>query len=272
VIGVAAVASRDVQQVVTNRNYSQLYDNAENGILEFVDKYGDIDQPLVSLTNPANIPSGYNCQPDIAIPGAYKCTRTDGTDVNELTIYESKDVVEYELAKDKSFLVDLGGYRGNLQFTWTGDTALEFGLVYTNAGKYYMIGDLYDTNTPTVFTDNGGDPLSDPQGNHKFAFTSLAGGVQFNVGSTIDLPAGAATLYLRVTARMQDNPGSTLLSISGPGAGFRNQVRVFHSYSYSSLDDVDVLADVVTQVPLFPQVAPIFHYVLLVDSAVTKSL
>ncbi|MCA9379034.1 hypothetical protein KC640_01265, partial [Candidatus Dojkabacteria bacterium] len=51
VIGVAAVASRDVQQVVTNRNYSQLYDNAENGILEFVDKYGDIDQPLVSLTN-----------------------------------------------------------------------------------------------------------------------------------------------------------------------------------------------------------------------------
>lgn len=269
VIGVAAVASRDVQQVVANRNYSQLYDSAENSILEFVDKYGDLDEPLVNVTNPTSIPAGYSCQPDTSIPGAYRCAKTEGTTVNELTIYESRDVIDYELAKDKSFLVNLGGYRGEIQMTWTGSAAIEFGLVYTDGGQYHMIGDLYDTSG--VFTNNGGDPLSDPYGNHRFAFVNYPGGVRFNIASTNGLPGGANTLYLRVTARMQDDPGSTLLSLSGPGVGFPNQVRVFHGYGYSTLDEVDVLADVISQVPLFPQVAPIFHYALLVDSAVNKA-
>lgn len=271
VVGVVALANRDVVQTVSNQKYSELYNSAETTVLKLVDRYGKGSIPLSNLTAAANVPSGYACTAD-TVPGQYKCSRSETNVVNQLTVVDSKDVIDYELGKDKSFTVNLSGYRGEIQMNWTGNVAIEFGLIYQESGVYKLIGDLYDTNNPLIFESNGGDPLTDPSNNHAIAFATNpgVGGIRFTVGSTAGLPAGATTISLRVTARMTGTAGSTLLTLRGTGAGYPNQVRVFNSSSYSVQTGTNVLAQVVTQIPLYPQVASVLYYALLTNGIVQK--
>lgn len=280
VVGVVSVASKDVLQTTADRQYTELYDAAERSIMGMIDVYSNPSVPLNNLTMPANLPAGYTCVPNSATcqenngnPGAgqYLCTRAEAGIVNQLCIREARDIWEYELAKDDSLVMPLNNYRGQLTMAWIGNSALEFALHYYNTatGTYGVIHDVFDNNS--ILNSNGGDPFSDPFNNHAFPFQSeSAQGIRFTLGNVTGVNANTRLDYLRITSRMRDDAGITLVDVTAQNAGLPNQVRVFDSTSYAQ-DDNHVFAQAVTQVPLFPQIINILHYGFLTDGSVTKT-
>ncbi|MBL8014842.1 MAG: hypothetical protein JNK26_01480 [Candidatus Doudnabacteria bacterium] len=270
VVGVVAVGSKDVLQSITDQRYNELYDAAERSIVGLIDKYGDPTEPLTNLTNSAQVPSGYSCALDPSVSGQYRCTVNSV--YNLLFVRDSRDVVDYELNKDDSLTLNMNGYRGTVVVSWTGTAALEFSLIYNDAGTIRNINDLYDNNSPTIFTANGGNPLSDPNNTHAFPFvTNAGGGIRFNIGGITGLPAAATTYALRITPRMSGSAGNILLSVIPQNAGYPNQVRIFNGASLSTQADVGVLAEAITQVPLFPQIANVFQYGFLTGGGIAKN-
>lgn len=275
VVGVVSVAGKDALQTTADVQYNQLYDAAERTIITIIDSYGSATTPLSNLTNSSLVPSGYTCQANnTTCPlGQYLCTRSETGVTNQLCIRDSRDISDYELSKDDSFVMPLNNYRGELQIAWVGEAALEFALHYydTSTATYGVVNDLFDNNNPLIFSSNGGDPFSDPAGVHALAFqTNASGGIRFNLSSTTGINANRRLDYLRITPRMRGDTGVILLDVTASSAGLPYQVRVFDSVSFASNDN-HILAQAVSQVPLFPQIINILHYGLLTDSAVTKT-
>lgn len=270
VVGVVAVANKDVLQATSDQAYNELYDAAERSIISIIDQYGSASTPLTNLTNSSLVPSGYSCTSIGS--GQYRCTRAETGITNELLVRDTTDIVDYELGKDDSLTLSLNNYRGEFQLNWAGEAAIEFALHYydTSTATYGVITDVYDNNTQLVFNNNGGDPLNDPLGNHPITFqTYSGGGIRFNLASTVGINANRRLDYMRMTVRMRGDAGSTLLSIRPATSGLPNQVRVFEAASYASNSN-HVLAQAITQVPLFPQIINILNYGLLTGSGVTK--
>lgn len=269
VVGVVAVATRDVASTITDQRYNELYNTAERAITGLIDKYGDPTEPLSNLAQSTEVPAGYACSLGGAFAGQYTCNFNGS--LNRVFIRDSRDVIGFELAKDDSLTLNMNGYRGNINVSWQGTAALEFSLIYNNAGVISNINDLYDNNSPQIFTDNGGNPITDPRNTHAFPFANNpSGGIRFTVGSITGLPAGATTHSLRITPRMSGSSGNILLNVSGTAAGYPNQVRIFEAAVLPNNGDVGVLAEAVTQIPLFPQIVNLFHYGLLVRGQVVK--
>jgi len=270
VVGVIAVVRRDVQQTVANQLYQDLYNVSENSIFEIIDLYTSERTTITLAQLQEDLPQAA-CSDDADFQG-FRCeiTGTDSTTI--LQLRDTADVTDYELGKDESLQLGLEGYRGVLNVSWTGEAALEFGLVYLDGGEYKYIGDLYDK--VNVFDASGNDPLTDPPPqNHAFPFDNQPEGredsFKFNIADITGLPGGATTYSLVIRARDKDEAGTIKLNVSGD-SGLTDQVREFIATSYKPDAGVDVVASVRTQVPLFPQVLPIFYYALGVDGPVTK--
>lgn len=263
VIGVYNLTTRDVQQTVANREYQELYNAAETQIFQLIDKYGQNTTQLSTLTN--DFPG--NCV--LAQPNTYNCQFQAGQTSTDMLIQDSSRVDRYELGKDEYIELALNGYRGDVFFSWEGQTALEFGLLYRITGiESGFTFDLFDI--ASVFDSNGGDPLLNPFSNHQFPFISVGGGeYRFRVRDIRNLPPNAQTSTLRITAR-KPNPGPIYLNVRGEG-NFPLQIRKFTATSYNNQAQSNVVASVITQVPLKPQALSFFNYSLLVNSSVTKA-
>jgi Tfp pilus assembly protein PilX len=267
VVSVVSIANRDAIQTVSNQKYNDVYNAAESGLLKIIDKYGNPNTALTSLTN------DFPGQCASLSAKSYSCTLVDtpNNKTNTIVVQDTNVIDSYQLDKDQSLILKLNGYRGEIDINWTGSAAMEFGLVYDENGTIKVIGDLFDN--ANVFTESGNDPFLDPApSNHALPFqqnTSGIGGIKFTVGNTTGLSATATTKSLRITNRMAGTGGNVKLSVTGQ-AGFPDQVRAITSAAYETSTDLQLLATVKSQVPLYEQVAQLFHYALLVDSVVSK--
>jgi hypothetical protein len=251
-----------VQQTVANREYQRLYNTAETHVFELIDKYGNPDVSLMTLES--DFPS--TCT--LRSPDEYACRFTSAEElISDTQVLDTSVVEEYELPKDEYLDLQLNGYRGDIIFSWDGLAALEFALVYRSGTDSRVVSDLFDISG--VLDSSGGDPLLNPFANHLYPFISVGGGAySFRIGSISGLPLGATPVSLRITARKHE-PGSIRLNVRGE-ASFPHQVRKFIAVAHNPNSQANVVASVITQVPLYPQALSIFNYTLLVNSAVTK--
>jgi hypothetical protein len=270
VVGVIAVVRRDVQQTVANELYQDLYNVSENSIFEIIDLYTS-ERTTLSLSQIQGDMPTASCSDDTDFQG-YRCeiVGTDYTTVFQLR--DTSEVTDYELGKDESLQLGLNGYRGDIILSWSGEAALEFGLVYLDGSEYKYIGDLYDK--VNVFDESGNDPLTDPPPeNHAFPFDNQPVGSEtsfkFNIANITGLPGSATTQSLVIRSRVREEASVIKLNVKGD-ATLADQIREFIATSYKPNAGVDVVASVKTQVPLFPQVLPIFYYALGVDGPVAK--
>lgn len=273
IVGVFNLATRDVQQTVANREYERLYNAAESRIFELVDEFGkytDVDLPsLVEPSSPSELRNiGTNCV--TVDPSQINCDFKDGTTLVSMEIDDTDEIIDFELGKDDSITLDLSGYRGDIEFNISNSSAIEFSLVYTLSGEPYVVNDFFDVDG--VFSSNGGDPLSDPNGTHAFTFFPIAGtsNYRFTIGNISGLPLSARPEFITLTGR-RNAEGIALLDVSG-NAGFPNQIRRITTISYDQATDTNVVARVVTQIPLAPQQLALFNYVLLTPDTVSKTL
>ncbi len=267
VVSVVSIASRDASQTVTNQKYDDVYNAAESGLLTIIDKYGNPTAVLSSLST--DFPG--KCTANNS--KSYTCSLVDAVNnkTNVVDIQDTNVIDNYQLDKDESLILNLNGYTGEIDINWTGSAAIEFGMLYDQSGTIKIIGDLYDK--VDVFTSSGNDPLLDPNPqNHAFPFQqnlSGIGGIKFTVSSISGLPVGATPKSLRITNRMAGTGGNIKLDVTGQ-AGFPDQIRQITSAAYETSADIKTIAKVQSQVPLYSQIAPLFHYGLLVDSVVSK--
>lgn len=283
IVGVVAVSSRDVLQLVISKRYDEFYDAAERTITGMITKFGSSSTTLSQLLNSSNLPSGYSCATD-SVPGQYKCTRGgEPQRINDLFIRDSRDIVEYELGKDEPMTVNLGTYRGEMQISWTGAAALEFGILYyTSDNNYHVLFDYYENVADPVFTSYGGDPLVPNTDTHPFQFQSNpTGGIRFNINTAVGTNNPA--YLLRITPRMKGDGGTIRITVKPTGtSGYPNQVRVFEAASYGetyidpttgefqNYDNADIYAAAQAQVLLYPQLPAVFHYGLLTPNLLRK--
>ncbi len=273
IVGLFNLTTRDVQQTVANREYERLYNAAESKIFELVDEFGsytDVDLPsLIEPSSPSELRNiGTDC---VTIdPSQINCDFTEGTTLVSMEVDDTDEIIDFELGKDDSLTLNLSGYRGDIEFNVSSGSALEFSLVYTLSGEPYVINDYFDLDG--VFDSNGGDPLSDPNGTHAFSFLPVAGtsNYRFTIGNIAGLPLSARPEFITLTGR-RDSEGIALLDVSG-NAGFPNQIRRLTTISYDQATQTNVVARVVTQIPLAPQQLSLFNYVLLTPDTVTKTL
>lgn len=271
IVGVFNLTTRDVQQTVANSEYERLYNAAEGRVFELVDELGtNTDTNLSDLIATSSTSDLRNIASDcvVQLPTKIDCNFYEGTTIVNMEIEDTDEIIDYELGKDDAITLDLSGYRGDIQFRISQGSALEFSLVYTLSGEPYVINDLFDDQG--VFDSNGGDPLSDPAGNHAFNFFPVTGSdyYRFTVGNIVGLPLSGQPEFITITGR-RNTQGLALLDVSG-NSGFPVQVRRISTVSYDPETQSNVVARVITQIPIAPQHLSIFNYVLLTPDVVAK--
>ncbi|MBN1915544.1 hypothetical protein JW796_00930 [Candidatus Dojkabacteria bacterium] len=274
VVSVILIASKDVEQQTTTKEYERYLDRAEQAIIGTIYAFGSPEYDLSEIiSDPSLVDENASC----SMSGkGITCTIVDNDNISQvtMTIEDNKDIEDYTLQKDELFTMYLGGYRNLLRVDWTGQTAMTFTLGFRRGGEYMSISDVFDPLG--VMTTHGNDPLNDsPPENHVLAFRPYLGTVQtsteFVVGDTTGLQPGDELINLSFRPIMRED-GYTLLTVRATGV-IDDQMRVYEATGYAL--DVDQFGTtpaptVITKIPLYPQVPSIFDYVLLTPSNIEK--
>jgi hypothetical protein len=260
VIGIIAVVTRDVGQSVSSQQYETSYNKTEEKMLKMLDSYGDTDVALTGLLTW----EGCTLQSTV-----YQCQSTDGNLTTKVNVEDTNLVKDYELGKDGTFKVILGSYTGNLEISWTGDTALLMTLEYkATSGQYESVQDVYD-NTG-ILTSSGSSAADHPM--HATVPAGKNNTIIVNVGG-ITLPAAASSRsFFKIKVLMNDNSHiSTLLGVKGDNT-LPKQIRKFEGVSYyqSATTAYSSAPTLITQIPLAGKDTGLMDYVLRSNTIVSK--
>jgi hypothetical protein len=264
VTGVVVVSRRDINQVVNNEKYERLFNESESKVRETVQTYGITSIPA-TCSAPAILPgsSSYSC-------GTTNLTTDQLNSRVDLNIVDKKSFEDFSVSKDRTLDVALNGYSGEIQVRWNKLLAMEFAIIYTDAGgNIQTIRDVYDM--ANVYNSLiGDDPNSDTGNIHDINFQILDSGAistttKFTISATNGISLGS-TLSLRITPRSKTASDIVSLTVKASDeSSFPFQVREFISNSLDPADTGSPLASVVAKVPLNPQIDDIFDYTLLVN-------
>ncbi|MEO6728541.1 MAG: hypothetical protein ABIM99_01330 [Candidatus Dojkabacteria bacterium] len=281
IVGLVTLSNRDVTQVVTSEKYEKLYNSAETEVRKFVDNFGKYDKPLTTIPN--TFPSS-NCQ---GAGSSFNCTVTDtgtGSTVfkTDITISDTNVVSNFEVKKDRSFVLKLQGptgasYASNIDIIWDKPAAIEFSIIAQDGSRNLkVIKDVYDLSG-TYDGLVGDNPYSTPHPNHPFTFVvkdinNKATSTTINItpGGISGLAVGDNVFYLTITPRLKQDNSSVKFTISGLAGSFPLQMREFIATSVDTNDSSSPLAKVITQIPLAPQMDSVFDYALISNSAINS--
>ena len=278
-VSIVTTARQDVQQTVNTAQYEKLFATSEENILTILDEYGKTDATgkLVSLsTLPTSVPTGLGSCTQLS-SNNFECNFNDANDADVESVLIVRDITDfddYELGKDQSLTLNLGGYQGEVRLEWSGNAAIDLGLVYSDfTGNYQIVRDLFD---PTGLLDSsGGNPFTDPQpgGLHPFPFVSFntptSNSFRFNISSIDGLPIGATTELLTITARIPATSGVIAL-LDFEADALQPQMREVLATSDNIVDPVSSTATARTLLPLYPQNYSLLEYGILLNSQLAK--
>jgi hypothetical protein len=282
VISVIILFNRDVSQVSTNDKYQQAYNISENNIKNIIEKFGDpsVDSSTITsdLGNCSSLPS--------VEEDKYECLSSYPSQEDEqfrtrLVLSDKKEVSEFEIIKDKPFIINLESYSNGLSFDWDRDIAIELSVVYLNDlnsnniqdsnETISQLSDIYDRFS--IYDSKvGDDPLAasifnfsqnDPDDlDHSFTFT---------INAIDGYQSTFKPKLLIITPRTkEDDTRSTKINIvPSDFSTFPYQMRYFESITFDPLDDNTPVATVMSQIPLTPQVDGIFNYSLLTQDNIS---
>lgn len=274
IVGLVTLSNRDVTQVVTSEKYEKLYNTAETEVRKLVDNFGKYDKPLSTLSSVFN-----NCAGG---PDSFNCPFEDATIGNtniktDVTVIDQKDVIGFEVKKDRSLVLKLTGYTGIIDVSWDKAAAVEFTLIAQDGSRNLkVIKDVYDL--AGVYEGLAGDnPYNQPNANHNINYqVKDASNNPTNTRLNIT-PAGVKGLvasdyvfYLTLTPRMRDADSSLKFTITNTTASFPKQIREFIATTRDTNDTSSPLAKVITQIPLAPQMDSVFDYALISNSAINS--
>jgi hypothetical protein len=278
VISVISLATKDANQVVANKKYTEIFNEAENNLNNLVREFGIQAVPATLPTNCglSGTGNGYECNLVSTIDGK--------TFLTGVTINDSSKLSEYKIAKDRSFELNLeikdatgtviDYYRGGVILDWDKPAALDFTLTYrnpSNGNTLEVIKDVYDLSN--VYTSSGGDPYN--PANHLFNFiapTTDAGllptTTRININS-IDGVAGMNPVSLRITPRMSGTDSEISLDVTGAGpTSLPAQIRQFIATGYIQNDPNTPVVKIETSIPIGAQTDSIFDYAFLTDDEI----
>ncbi|MEP7103470.1 MAG: hypothetical protein ABI721_02045 [Candidatus Dojkabacteria bacterium] len=277
VVGLVTLSNRDVTQVATSEKYEKLYNASETQVRKIIDNFGKYDKPLDTLPQTFS-----ECQA-LQAGVSYKCTVQDSslgstnfkTDVD---INNRKDVQNFEVLKDKSFVLNSTGYAASVDVSWDKTAAIEFTLVVQDASRNLrVIKDVYDL--AGIYTGLAGDnPYNQPNAVHSINFQvsdpsnkPTTTRITLTPAGVNGLAASDNVLYISLTPRMTQVNGSVKFNVVAQNAAsFPYQIREFVSTSIDTNDNTSPLAKVITQIPLAPQMDSAFDYALISNSAINS--
>ncbi|MFS8130889.1 MAG: hypothetical protein ACMG57_02830 [Candidatus Dojkabacteria bacterium] len=277
IVGLVTLSNRDVTQVVTSEKYETLYNSAETEVRKIVDNFGRYDKVLDTL------PTVFNTCTAVQTSISYHCTNVDTTTGNtnfktDIDVTNKKDIQNFEIKKDRSFVVKLAGYAGVIDVSWDKPAAVEFSIIAQDSSRNLkVIKDVYDL--AGVYDGLVGDnPYNQPNPNHQINYQVLDAsnkplGTRLNITNTgvNGLAASDYVYYLTITPRLkQDNSSVKFNVVAQNASAFPYQVREFISTSVDTNDSSSPLAKVITQIPLAPQMDSVFDYALISNSAINS--
>jgi uncharacterized protein YpmS len=281
VVGIVSLSNRDVQQVVNSEKYETLYNTAETELRKIIDDFGRYDIALDStLTTKFNY-----CQPK-QINVEYECSIQDESlgstkFVTNLNIVNKKEILDFEVKKDRSLIINVAGYTSGLDISWDRAAAVEIGFIVRESAaprNLKVIKDVYDLSG--VYDSLvGNDPYNDTTNIHPFNYTALSTDpaqrqvstrIILNAANVAGLLATDAPLYVTITPRIKEDIGSIKINVRPQTpAALPYQIREFTGTSFDGNDTSSPTAKVIAKIPLTPQIDSIFDYAILTNGVLS---
>lgn len=269
-VSLVTLVNRDIQQVASTEQYEEAYNTSENQLKRVLDVYSNPSVPISQLLTTFNNPNQISCIEEDPQRKLYSCTVTSNefSTANlqtEIQVQDTKDVNDFQIFKDRTFDMNLGGtFSGELQFWWDKNAAIEFELIYTDpSGVIQSVRDIYENGSPRIFTGLATDnPYNDIDSIHPFNFQDVptmpdATSVRFTISQILNLqgtPVSGSFLTLKITPRMTDQFSSVLLNARASSTAIPDQIREFKSTSVNQSAGASTpVAVIETKIPLAPQ-------------------
>ncbi len=262
-VSLVILNTRDVGQIVNSEIYDKVYNSSETKLKEIVGVVGDPTVSLSQLTSKYNTCTNlggtiltYEC--------SYSLQSDSDPDINysdTIKVSNEKDIVDYQLEKDRPLTLNMAGYTNNLTITLSKASAVEFTAVYDEGGGVYgSFSDVYDpvgtysstnSSTRSYYTN----PV--PSNTNYFVFNT---------------PSGYNYKLLSITPRLKD-PGDSLLITIKPFdySTYPVQIRKFESNAYENGNINSPTVKIITQIPINPQTNGLLNYSLLTPDKVKVS-
>lgn len=274
VLSIISILNRDSSQVVSNKKFEILNNAAEVLVTNAVKAHNtsptltDLASfiPTCSFSSLVQSKLTYNCQDNSNILSPIAVT-------SSLIVEDQRDITNKEIKSDQALAINILNYRGEVRIEWTGNFALELNMILRSpTGEWLNVNDVFDTQgvLSSLTSDN---PFIDPSNIHDFLFTDpntpSPNDLQFEINATLSsLGYGSYTPQLLVITPRNKETATTLVSVTGLGTGFPNQIRQFTAVSFDNTDNSSPTAQVKSEILLQPQIDSIFDYALLTPGIV----
>lgn len=260
VASLTIIAGRDVIQLANSERYEQFYNIAESEIKEYISSIG-ISQNLETHFIAGECLSPSLCQKSINSIFTPENISTQTL----LTVRDTWEIKNIEVKKDNPFEIKLNNnYNGTITFQWEYDTsvvqvAFEIALLVDNGSSKEVLRDVY--NPSTAMNEIGVSGVLFPLGMPE----------QDKTRFSLDLSAiGSNKLSLWVTPRII-SPGVATDIILLKEVTFSDtsnvplQIREYIAQTSETGNLSSPVVNVVSRIPLTPQIGSLFDYVLLTD-------
>lgn len=295
IVGVVLVINRDVNQIANTDKYQQLLNVSEVQLQQFVEEYAESQTDLSTINaNPELFNSLDGCTVATlefseveAVCNLNNSQIIDGEINSELRIKDQKNVEDYEILKDEVFSLALYdndyrnqvggavnyGYRSGIYISWEGDFAIEIdidvstGIRGGNETNFRTFKDVYD---PTGVLDSFRASVDTSIGTLRIEPDSESPNNKFYMNTDTlrqnRLFGNAdSVIRLRITPRSNTELATKLnVEFESPGL-IPNQMRVFRVNTSDSEDPGTPIINVLSQIPLTPQIPSIFNYTYITD-------
>jgi cysteine-rich repeat protein len=265
VIFITSTVIKSGRMTALNYEYKAAYNNAEMNLLFLIDqlKTSDIDFEDISHELSKN---DWDCKESLHVKRGYVCQNDVlGDNGMETVIQIARDntVLNYELAKEDYFDLILndgfsGNYKGLVNLSWLGDSALELTFVYqTPQGELKNLVEILDSNTNPVYhsTGNGQSSIF----NHNLSSIENELSLDFNQINYKVVPPRSIFKYLRIKSISKME--GTVINIRPQVTGNQlpDQVITLSAVSYVKNKVESASPVVFSQIPLSPQLPPVLN-------------
>lgn len=263
IIGMIIIFNRDTSQIINTEKYQEILNVAETDLVRIAREYFDPSSSIESLVSDGRFQDfltncSFRVNDQTSKTTTCKSISTESRDKNldtEISITDSKQIIDYEMTADQPLTINLEGYRSSLNIESSTNIPVEISINYITNGSNEVLRGFVDKDLLIANQDVKGNIqsiTSFPQPNI----------ITLNLSN---LPSSYLLQNLQVTLRATTNiqGNITLNVIPDNFTDFPYQMREAGVKSFDSLATNSPVVNLVTRSLLKGEVAPFLDYPLL---------
>lgn len=263
ITGMIIIFNRDSSQVINTEKYQEILNVAETDLVRIAREYFNPSTSIESLVSDGRFQGllsncSFRVNDQTSKTTICKSISEQSQEKNldtEISITDSKQIIDYEMSPDQPLTIDLSGYRSSVIISSNVNTPLEISINYTLNGNSQVLRGFIDTDLLIADQATKGNIQSITS----FPQTNT---ISLNLSA---LPLSYLLQNLQITFRSSTNLQNnvTLTVVPNNYSDYPYQIREASVRSFDLLASNSPVVNLVTKSPLRGEVAPFLDYPLL---------